>query len=63
MSADKKIDTSEPQVGRRGFLTTAAGSLAAAAIGSTAVAGNAEAQTINCAPVSGSVAWKQPGNI
>lgn len=62
MSADKESDDSEPQVGRRGFLTSAAGSLAAAAIGSTVTAGNADAQSINCASVSGSVAWKQPGN-
>jgi L-ascorbate metabolism protein UlaG (beta-lactamase superfamily) len=62
MSADKSDDASTPQVGRREFLTSAAGSMVAAAIGSTAVAESAEAQSINCAPVSGSVAWKQPGN-
>jgi L-ascorbate metabolism protein UlaG (beta-lactamase superfamily) len=62
MSADKPNDASEPQVGRRGFLTSAAGSVVAAAVGSTAVMDSAEAQSINCAPVSGSVAWKQPGN-
>jgi len=62
MSADKPNDASEPQVGRRGFLTSAAGSIVAAAVGSTAVADSAEAQSINCAPVSGSVAWKQAGN-
>jgi L-ascorbate metabolism protein UlaG (beta-lactamase superfamily) len=62
MTADKPNDASEPQVGRRGFLTSAAGSIVAAAVGSTAVADSAEAQSINCAPVSGSVAWKQAGN-
>jgi L-ascorbate metabolism protein UlaG (beta-lactamase superfamily) len=62
MSTDKSDEASTPQVGRRGFLTSAAGSMVAAAIGSAAVTDSAEAQTINCAPVSGSVAWKQPGN-
>jgi L-ascorbate metabolism protein UlaG (beta-lactamase superfamily) len=60
MSADKKLDDVRTKLARRGFLTTAAASVAAAAAGG--VATHAEAQTINCAPVAGSVAWKQPGN-
>jgi L-ascorbate metabolism protein UlaG (beta-lactamase superfamily) len=62
MSADKSDDASAPQVGRRGFLTSAAGSLVAAAVGSTAVTDSAEAQSIDCAQVSGSVASNQSGN-
>ena len=62
MSTDDLSDSAKPKIGRRGFLTTAAASAAAAAMGSTAVSTSAEAQSINCAPVAGSVAWKQPGN-
>ena len=58
MSDDNK--TFEPDPSRRRFLSlTASGGLSAVALGNT---GYAQAQEINCAPVSGSVAWKQSGN-
>ncbi|MBX9650769.1 MAG: MBL fold metallo-hydrolase [Xanthobacteraceae bacterium] len=60
--SDGVSDDDKSKIGRRNFLTTAALSAAAAAVGSAAGASAAEAQTINCAPVAGSVAWKQPGN-
>lgn len=62
MSVDGISDDAKLKIGRRKFLTTAAVSAAAAAVGSTAGSSAVEAQTINCAPVAGSVAWKQPGN-
>ncbi|MBI3699163.1 MAG: MBL fold metallo-hydrolase [Afipia sp.] len=58
MSKDKVTGAGHLEIGRRNFLKTAAVSAAAAAVGTS----GAEAQTINCAPVAGSVAWKQPGN-
>jgi L-ascorbate metabolism protein UlaG (beta-lactamase superfamily) len=60
MSTDDLSDNTSPKIGRRGFLTAA--SAAVAVMGSTAVSTSAEAQSISCAPVTGSVAWKQPGN-
>lgn len=62
MSADEVFDDAKSKIGRRKFLATAAVSAAAAAVGSAAGTSAAEAQTINCAPVAGSVAWKQAGN-
>lgn len=57
--ADQKL-TNELNASRRRFLSmTAAGGLSAVALGAT---DEAAAQEINCAPVSGSVAWKQVGN-
>lgn len=54
-SADKRLTPN-----RRRFLAAAAS--AAAATGVTSVTNKAEAQTINCSPVTGSTAWRQPGN-
>jgi len=58
--SENNSDTAK--IGRRTFLTRSTGAVAAAAVASIADAGGAAAQAINCAPVSGSVAWKQPGN-
>ncbi len=61
MTDDKRApgQTNGLKPSRRKFLSMgAAGGLSAIALGTNDV----EAQEINCAPVSGSVAWKQPGN-
>jgi L-ascorbate metabolism protein UlaG (beta-lactamase superfamily) len=62
MSENELPNVARPEIRRRQFLTTAAASAATAAISSVVGLSAAEAQTVNCAPVSGSVAWKQPGN-
>jgi L-ascorbate metabolism protein UlaG (beta-lactamase superfamily) len=62
MPADDDLENADRKIARRSFLTTAASSVAAAAIGGASVSTTAEAQTVSCAEVAGSVAWKQPGN-
>jgi L-ascorbate metabolism protein UlaG (beta-lactamase superfamily) len=62
MSDEKNLENANSKMGRRGFLTAAAGTVAATAVASSAITTTAEAQTISCATVAGSVAWKQPGN-
>lgn len=47
---------------RRHFITSSAAAVAGASTVAIGQIETADAQSINCAPVSGSVAWKQPGN-
>ena len=60
MSADKLSPDIRVTPNRRRFLTAAA--TTALATGATSITTIAEAQTVNCSPVMGSVAWRQPGN-
>jgi L-ascorbate metabolism protein UlaG (beta-lactamase superfamily) len=62
MSTDEDFKKTDPKIGRRSFLGAAAAGVAAAAVGVSAENSPAIAQTISCAEVAGSVAWKQPGN-